>query len=449
MEMAIPIIDLMTPPPEDPAALAFLSGDPRLQRQLARRGQNAPEPRPSRNWAAMDDLLPQWDREAFDDSLRNNADVLHRDAYSRRKHLAGFDAVYNLHHWARENNPGVPPATGLYLYSGPMGEGKSLGMGAAALSGWAFQAIPVLSNMSVRFGYKISGSGIFSAMERAEPGSIILIDEIAALMDNFSGNANRSRTFSASMTAFRKKSLLMLVGTANEAGILSDVRRHAQAIISPKKYWPRVRGRDGRMRPAQEGELSYHPFCYMTHLALGEPWVNNRTLEDALRATLNPELPTKESGANKRSPLADKWRNYRDPLPGICNLAALVSDTLDRVPIGDALDILRDDMTADRQAIQRGETPGGASAAVTLVDAQSSGDPLDFLRWFMSPASKAFNPPGPRLRWQWLNDQAAEYGISIKRGKIREAIEAAGVPSTKMGVLVQDLRDFYQTLMLR
>ena len=433
----VKIIDLLTPPPLDEDGLRPLREvDPRLAAYEARRAEAAPEPYPSRNWEELDAYLPQWEREAFEDALENDEDVLHRDIYSTEKHLLAWDALNKMHHWARKNNQGIPRETGMFLYTGDMGKGKSLGMAGIAALAWGYQGIPVISNMSLRFGYVVSGAGIYNAMERAEPGTMIVIDEIAALLDNFSGGANRGRTFSQSMTAFRKKHLLMLIGSANEAGIMGDVRRHARALITPIRYRPWTEEPDGRKVPIPYGDLRYPPFCYQSHLALAEPWEGQRVTEDALRLTLQRGDAPKQQ--RKPNPYASKWRNYRNPHPGILNLAALVSDTLDRVPVGDGFDVLRDDMTADRQAIRRGEMPGEKrQRPPQLAEVQQDPNPRDFLLWFIP--SKEFKPRNSKLKWPWFKGEAAKFGVPLRSGAMRKMLLEDGVHAPADGITVQEL----------
>ena len=87
--------------------------------------------------------------------------------------------------WGRENNPGLPPNTGIYLFSALMGEGKSLLMIAFAMLAWMFRAVPVFSSesMGALFGYRLSLPQVYNFPDVMPPGSILLLDEIAALAD--------------------------------------------------------------------------------------------------------------------------------------------------------------------------------------------------------------------------------------------------------------------------
>ena len=435
-----PTLDLRTPAHPD---RKFRGIDPLLDRDRNLPRQAASRPYPIRDWDYMDAALPQWSREAFEDALVNTPDNLHRDAFNVKQHLDAWDFVNSEHRWARENNPGQPPKTGLYLFSAPMGEGKTLGMGAIALEAWMFQAVPCYSNMSLRFGYQISGAQIYNIMERAEPGSIIVIDEIAALMDQFGGNANRIRNFVQSMTAFRKKGALMLAGSANEAGISSNVKIHADAIIEPRKNPQRVRLDHGSVA-ANAGDLPYPPFCYLKHLPLAVPWAGKRVIEDTVRALVDDAYgkanPRDRNNSNLLSNLG-KFRRYREIPPGIIQLTAKVSDTLDRVPFGDAFDISRDEVTAERQAARRGESglPDDQDRPLykSLADIQRNPNAADFLRWYMHQPKTRIRVPA--LTRDMLVELAGKNGVRLQKAKAWADLKAAGITTTKSQVTIEDI----------
>ena len=437
-----PTLDLRTPAHPD---RNLRSIDPRLDRD--RRGlprEKAPRPYPIRDWATMDAALPQWDRDAFEDALVNTPDTLHRDQYTVQQHLDAWDFVHAEHLWAREHNPGHPGKTGLWLFSAPMGEGKTLSMGAIGLGAWMFRAVPVYSNMSLRYGYQISGAQIFNIMERAEPGSIIIIDEIAALMDQFGGNANRIRNFVQSMTAFRKKGALMLAGSANEAGVSINVKIHADGIIQPYRASQRVRLDHGSV-PATARDLPYPPFCYLRHLLLAVPWQGKRVITDTIKAIVD-DAYGKASGRNANSNVrvaADlgKFHRYIEMPPGIYDLTARVSDTLDRVPFGDAFDITRDEVTAERQAARRGESglPGesGEKRMKTIAEIQRHPNAADFLQWYMlQPKTRIRFPAFTR---ELLVEIAGKHGVRLLKTKCFDELKAAGIKCSKNECKIEDI----------
>ena len=423
------ILDLTTPCHPDMDLSPF---DPILNATITR--SPAPEPRPTRDWDTLDSMLPRWDRAAFEDALINNPDDLHRDAYTIDKHLAAWDATEELHQWARRHNPGAPKENGIFLYSGGMGDGKSLSMTALAWRAWAFQAIPVLSNMSLRFGYVVSGAAIYSAIERAPAGTIVLLDEIAALMDSFSGNSNRGRTVSQSLTAFRKKQVKMLVGSANEQGIHPDIRRNCRATMKPVKVFPRKRLPSGAIVPAKEGELPYPPFCYIENFALNEPWEGVRIIDDAIRISFTRYDPS----SKPRDPYKHKWLRYAESPAGIYNAAALTSDTLDRVPIGDNLDILRDAMTADRANIRAGRSAAAELRIPTIKEVQRNPNPIDFCLWWVN-SERDFKPGGSDIPWKRIKERADKHGVSLTQSQIQKELKEAGCQVSRESVSVANL----------
>ena len=407
--------------------------DPILNRHIPR--GLAATPWPARDWDALDDMLPRWSYAAFKDALKNGADVLHRDIYSVKKHLAAWQVTEDLHQWARVNNPSYPRDFGLFLYSGPMGQGKSLSMAAIAWLHW-INGVPLISNMSLRFGYQVSGAAIYSAIERAEPGSLIVLDEVAALMDPYSGGSNRGRTVSQSLTAFRKKMLLLLCGSANEQGIHPDIRRNTNAIIGPHRYNPLKRLDSGALVPARAGELPYPKFTYMQHIALIEPWEGVRVLDDAVRVQLDEREPKKV-----KNPYRGKWRAYTESHPGVYNLAALCSDTLDRVPAADNLDILRDQMTADRAAIRAGLGAAAARDAgriPTWRELQKAPDVGGFLRRWVADEND-FRPGGIEVTYKRMQEVAERKGIRFTQKAIKDFLESVGIKLGRTGIQLSAL----------
>lgn len=423
------IVDLQTPAPAQPAGFRMLrdwdSSVADAYQQLGRVGY-AQRPAPLRNWEYMDQRFPRWSREAFADSLINDPDVLHRDHYTAEEHLEAFDLTEKMHQWARMNNAGYQKEKGIYLYSADMGAGKSLSMAAVAWAAWCFQGIPIYSNMSLRFGYKISGAEIYSIMELAEPGSIIILDEVAALLDSFSFNSTRSRSLTQALTAFRKRHVLLLAGTANEAGVLSEIRRQAEGIICPEKVIPPARA-------------AYPAFCYIRHRGLAEPWAGTRVVTDARRLEFT-------RGRDKKpvNPYAGKWLGYINPAPGICDIAARVSDTLDRVPAGDSFDITRDSMMQERQRIRAGGLPvrddGAAAAAETIEDVQTAPSAESFLDWWLP--SRSFKPKAAALTWAEIKECAAALGVELLQSEIKAAIAARGIKPGYRRISVTELRQW-------
>ena len=97
----------------------------------------SPKPWPDRDWDSMPGEL------MTEDTIRSmRRDSLHRDIYDEAKRLDGWRAINGYHMWAREHNPGLPPDTGIYLFSAPMGEGKSHLMIAFVMLSWMFRAVP-------------------------------------------------------------------------------------------------------------------------------------------------------------------------------------------------------------------------------------------------------------------------------------------------------------------
>ena len=304
------------------------------------------KPWPDRDWEKMPGTLlgPETIK-----AMR--PDALHRDVYSEKQRLEAWSLVNNYHMWARENNPGLPPDTGIYLFSAPMGEGKSLLMIAIAMMAWLFRAVPVFSSesMGALFGYRLSLPQVYNFPDVIPPGSILLLDEIAALADAHSGQANRGRVLHAGLTSFRKSGNLALTASAAESHISWQIRVATKGVIRPQMITPTkevITAYDYRGRPTfarmrlRESEVEYPKFCYMRAQSLRQPWQGRRVWEDYQQA-LRDFQQSRLTRSRGHSQLDPRWKVEKMPMaaPFYVDLAAKLYDTYARVPISDALSI--------------------------------------------------------------------------------------------------------------
>ena len=283
------------------------------------------------------------------------SDPLHRDRYTEAQRLDAWETVNRYHMWDKKHNPGLPPANGIYLFSADMGEGKSHLMLALALLAWMFRAVPVYSSESVGalFGYRLPLAKIYNFADVVEPGSILLVDELAALADAYSGRANRGRTLHNGLTSFRKGENLALTATAAEAHISWQLRIAMKAVIEPRRKMPTkdaVVRYDYAGRPqtkkyyVREHELTYPKFCYLEATAVKSPWIGRWVPED-----YRAELAKARTGGNGQQAVDPRWKKESVvvPVPYYMDLAANLYDTFMRVPVSDAFEIGADEMRAE------------------------------------------------------------------------------------------------------
>ena len=304
------------------------------------------KPWPDRDWEKMPGTLlgPETIK-----AMR--PDALHRDVYSEKQRLEAWSLVNDYHMWSRENNPDLPPDTGIYLFSAPMGEGKSLLMITIAMMAWMFRAVPVFSSesMGALFGYQLSLPQVYNFPDVIPPGSILLLDEIAALADAHSGQANRGRVLHAGLTSFRKSGNLALTASAAESHISWQIRVATKGVIKPQMFTPTkkvITAYDYRGRPKvakmrlRESELKYHKFCYLRAQSLRQPWQGRMVWED-YRQALRDFQQSRLARSRGHSQLDQRWKveNVPTPSPYYMDLAAKLYDTYARVPISDALSL--------------------------------------------------------------------------------------------------------------
>jgi hypothetical protein len=245
-----------------------------------------------------------------------------------------------------------------------MGEGKSHLMLCYALLAWMFRAVPVFSSesMGALFGYGIRLDEVYNFSDVLPPGSILLVDELAAIADSMAGQANRGRVLHAGLTSFRKGGNLALTATASEWNISPQLKIAMRAVIEPKRTRPTKRvvtSYDSRGRPKlaqlylREHELEYPRFCYLKAEGLLAPWVGRRAHEDYRQALHESRNPRRQPG----KAMDPRWKPSKvlTPSPFYMDLASKLYDTHMRVPTSDSHSIDADVMRASAERA-RGET---------------------------------------------------------------------------------------------
>lgn len=275
-------------------------------------------------------------------------DTLHRDAYSVPDRVKAWEAVNRWHMEARETNRGLPPDTGPYLFSADMGESKSHLMITYAVQAWATRAVPVFSVPSVGalFGYLLTYEEMYDFADMIPPGSILIIDEIAALLDVYTSRANRGRTLHAGLTSFRKGGTLLLTATAHEARVSWEMKSSYKAVIKPGRRYPTKQVLAAvkyftcepiyKTMYKRAHELEYPPFCYVQARGLIAPWAGRKVFED-YDAYLADMRAANRNGAQG----ATKWKEVKVVVPNEewMNIGGKLYDTFQRVPTSDAFGI--------------------------------------------------------------------------------------------------------------
>ena len=351
------------------------------------------KPPPVRRW----DEIARIGKPVDEDLIRSmRPDDLHRDIYTEEDRLKAWQRVEHNHHLAREQNPGYPEKHGLFLFSAGMGEGKSLLMCALALAAYVFRAVPVFSpdSAGLLFGNRIDLASLYQFSDVVPQGSVLVADEIAALADNYGGQATRSRTLGATMTSFRKGASLVLAGTAAEWSIAGQLRVTAEAVVTPRRYRPTkqvLTDFDSRKRPIyttmtlRDNELKCPSFAYMKATALGIPWERRRVQEDYEKQLRDAQRAKRKSRNDALEDLA-RWRpmGFSVPPPWFMAFAAKLYDTHSRVPVSDqhavSADVMRQEAEA-RQDLRDGPTQGDVAERLGALLRWSVGTRLYDEHW--------------------------------------------------------------------
>lgn len=331
--------------------------------------ERARKPAPERDW---DNMPGTW---LGPDHIRAmTRDTLRRDVYKEPARLKAWEIINGWHQWARKNNPGLPPDTGIYFFSADMGKGKSHAMISIAALAWMFRAVPVFSTKSVGacFGYQLELDQMYAFADVLPPGSIMLLDEAAALVDQQTARANRGRTLNAGMTSFRKGGNLMFTATAFEAQVAWQLKVNCKALIEPRRAYPyrievlkydhRGEPKEVRKVPLREGEMEFPPFCHVEARGVELPWVGKRFFQDLDRENREARFKRRRVAHGSHHKIVP----VRMPSPYYMDLSARVYDTFERVPIDDAHAYDSEAMARSRELRKAGK--GGAGNIEEMVN---------------------------------------------------------------------------------
>ena len=406
------------------AAAPVRRGPPALD--LFSHVEDAPKTPPVRRWEEIEKI----GRKVDEGVIRSmKADDLRRDIWTPEKRLRHWQAAERLHLKAREEHPGYPQKTGLYIFSAPMGAGKSLTMICIALSAYINLGIPVFSPVSagLLFGNHISLEQLYQFSDVLPQGAVLVCDEVAALADSRGGTAMRTRTLAATMTSFRKSGGLALTGTAAEWSIDGNLRVSAQAIIEPEQYWPHKRvivdyddnwDRVYRRVPMKRGEMEYPPFAYLKAKGLQIPWERRRVMEDYVQEVRKANTPKRHRGPDVD---LSRWKPIEvvAPSPKFAFNASALYDSFARVPVSDAYFIDADKMRAAARQ-DDGESGDGYDFKARVED---------FLKW--SPETTLYDMS---LATGWV-----KYDRLLEGARVFDATTFKGVKMAPFQRVIREL----------
>ncbi len=156
--------------------------------------------------------------------------------------------------------PVYPPVwfkPGLYVLSGDMGDGKTLGAVSFAVL-WMMCGWPSFSaNGGLCFGKSLIPAQVYVFPEFLTRGSICVADELHAIYGRYEGQSVRGRTMAQGTAAFRKERIYAFGATAREWMLGGDLKAAVRGIGYPFEMHPRSK----RIAPpwAYKGIKWYYP----------------------------------------------------------------------------------------------------------------------------------------------------------------------------------------------
>ena len=350
-------------------------------------------------------------REALDVFSK---DALGRDVFSKESRIREWEETEALH----QKNMVAPlpvnqkylniPAYGVHLLAGEMGSGKSLFAAWLARHyyrcGW-----PVYSTAGFLFGQRLLLIEAYAFPDHVTPGGFIFVDEVHTLMDRYSSNSVRSRTFGQSTTAMRKERVTCMGATANSNMVDWTYRGASECLLVPTRWYPH-RGRKLHAPPFCHLEISkIHPFPYKRR---------DQILMDAglLRGSTGLKIAT--------------WR----PSPIGLMAAAKLIDSFESVRIGENFGIDASAMKGQREGLneQSADNRGPSDKVLLMIR-----------RVLESGYLKAEGIVSLTTVRDLLRTNGA---VGVTTTDIRSSLEIAGCEVNSRGVDAEDLADMLATV---
>ena len=143
---------------------------------------------------------------------------------------------------ANRARPVYPPVwfkPGLYVLSGDMGDGKTLGAVSFAVL-WMMCGWPSFSaNGGLCFGKMLEPAQVYAFPEYVSRGSICVADELHAIYGRYEGQSIRGRTMAQGTAAFRKERIYAFGATAREWMLGGDLKAAVRGVGYPFDMHPR------------------------------------------------------------------------------------------------------------------------------------------------------------------------------------------------------------------
>ena len=351
-------------------------------------------------------------------------DSLKRDVFSVSSRIREWEETEELHIKNMESPLQVNtaklrlPPYGIHLLAGDMGSGKTL---AAAWMGREYYRAgwPVYSTAGFLFGQRLRIEEAYSFPDAMQPGSFVFADEIHAMLDRYSSNSVRSRTFGQATTAMRKEHVTCIGASANSNMVDWSFRGASECVLVPRRWYP-PRGR----------KLHAPPFCYL-EISKMYPFPYRRRdpllMDGGLLKGTEVKIAT--------------WR----PSPVELMAAAKLIDSFEAVRLGENFGI---DAAAMRKLREDKEGGGGGGGADE--DARESGEPSNRLLIVIKRAYETgYLKTSGTIALTTIRDVLRQSGLkTVTATAIKSALEMSGCDVTTRSIEAEELADLFDSINL-
>ena len=263
------------------------------------------------------------------------------------------------------------PPYGIHLVAGDLGAGKTTWSAYIAKHfrerGWN-----VFSTAGLLFGQKLGLQETYAFPDHVTPGAVIFADEIHTLLDVYSSNSQRQRTFAQATTAMRKEQITCIGASRNTMMVGWEYKGNADTLILPS------------LASVPPGSRVTPPFVNLRIWAKSHPYDR-----------VDPQVQELYTYMGRRAPqkMVSSWF----PKPQDVLEAAMLMDSFESLKLGENFDISADVMKRARE----GDT-GGEKAVDSIIQ--------KYL-WFVWQVIQDYE--GKTMTWTQIRDIVADGGHKV------------------------------------
>ena len=259
----------------------------------------------------------------------------------------------------------------------------------------------VFSTAGLLFGQRFDLADAYSFPDHVTPGGFMFADEVHTLVDRYSSNSVRGRTFGQSSTAMRKEEITCVGASAHTVMVGWEYKGVSECVMIPQRWY-------------SKSKLHAPPFC---HIGVNKmfPFPYKRKDQLLMGAGL-------VAGSDQKIAY---WRPSPQELMG----AAKLMDSFESVHIGEnfSLDAKAMKAARDGQSQAKDEPPNLVYVVRRVWDA-------GYIR------------AGESVYFTTIRDVIQQAGLKVSATAIRSALEMAGCDVKSASVHEGDLAIMFETM---